>query len=349
MANRFASLRPPPDQGGAVSSADLVETAKAVKDYLLREIPLRMEKSFSARLEILEARTKAAEESAAESELRAKTAEKRLEEVLRERHKELSALEGRLGERFEKDFSQKEKSLRDSYQARMASLQEVYAKGLGELRDALKSQDSVESVVSNMLSKSLERETASLVKAHETYSLELREAYQKGLEEASDFFRKDLENTIESWRDSLTKDLSETHRALDDTLDRVKGYYDSRLIELRGVQDKSLADAYASFEKRLAEVKESHSQGFLEIKDFLAALPTPQVILPEGAVKFLLEQKAAEVTVNVPQTAIKVMVPEQFSPAPVVNVSIPKRKVIKHIKYDEQSRPSVIEEREEEQ
>lgn len=76
----------------------------------------------------------------------------------------------------------------------------------------------------------------------------------------------------------------------------------------------------------------------------LKALPAPVVKLPEGAIR--IEQLPA--VVNLPEGAVKVLVeqppvnvnvPEQKS---VVNFTTPRRKVEKHLTYDDQGRPVKI-------
>lgn len=115
-----------------------------------------------------------------------------------------------------------------------------------------------------------------------------------------------------------------------------------------GIVDKMVEDRVSGLELLLYEIQETAYQKAMEsFSLIIAALPQPVVQVPEALPPVINVESPI---VHVPETIMPapvVNIPEFKQLPPVVNVSVPKRKVTKHIAYDEFQRPSVITESEE--
>lgn len=194
--------------------------------------------------------------------------------------------------------------------------------------------------------------------------------------------QKDLIDVCRAMRDHLNKSIAGVESKVSNRLGKdLEQRFDSAFGDavIKGVEQyigKRLDEIEARHNERVEFLRNCYEEATARMESLLSRLqlptPTVQVHVPE----FVLPPASVNVTTPeliVPPAQVTVQVPDgpapvaQFVlpdlqlpppvvnvaaaeiktlPAPVVNVSMPRRKMIKRIEYDAQNRPSTIEETE---
>ncbi len=114
----------------------------------------------------------------------------------------------------------------------------------------------------------------------------------------------------------------------------------SQLEEIRNLCNKKID----TLQNEVSSIRSFYESGLKQFKELIEAMPTPEIILPEGAVQIQLSTP----TINIPKDSIQVIIPEtaiRVEPAQIT-VDVPRRTVEKTIQYDQNGYPVHITEKE---